>query len=110
MKPSSLVLRRAARENVLVVQCANLSPIRLRAAGFSIQRREKLATGIVKFFNTDKGYGFIKPEDGSEDVFVHVSAVQNSGMDKLVQGMRVGFEVGTDKRTGKAKATSVRVL
>ncbi len=66
--------------------------------------------GIVKFFNEDRGYGFIKPEDGSEDVFVHVSAVQSSGMDKLVQGMRVAFELGADKKTGKAKATSVRVL
>jgi cold shock protein len=67
-------------------------------------------TGIVKFFNSERGYGFIKPDGGGEDVFVHLSAVQASGFEKLVQGMRVGFEVGPDKKTGKAKAISVRAL
>lgn len=61
-----------------------------------------MITGTVKFFNTTKGYGFIAPEDGSKDVFVHISAVERSGMGPLVEGQKVSFEVQADARGPKA--------
>ena len=61
-----------------------------------------MQTGTVKFFNTTKGYGLIKPEDGGKDVFVHISAVERSGMQSLSEGQRVSFDVQPDKRGPKA--------
>jgi CspA family cold shock protein len=52
-----------------------------------------MATGTVKFFNSTKGFGFIEPEDGSKDVFVHISAVQRAGMETLSEGQRIQYEV-----------------
>ena len=60
--------------------------------------------GTVKFFNMQKGYGFIQPSDGSKDVFVHISAVQRSGMQSLVEGQKVSFEVVTER--GKPAAAN----
>lgn len=65
-----------------------------------------MATGTVKFFDAGKGFGFIQPEDGSKDVFVHISAVQNAGMDTLSEGQRVSFEVITER--GKLAASSLK--
>ncbi|MET4691149.1 cold-shock protein [Sinorhizobium fredii] len=67
-----------------------------------------MATGTVKFFNGDKGFGFITPEDGGADVFVHVSALQDGN--SLSEGQRVSYEVGQDRKTGKSRAENVRVL
>jgi CspA family cold shock protein len=67
-----------------------------------------VTTGIVKFFNTQKGYGFIAPEGGGGDVFVHISAVERAGMTTLNEGMRVNFEIETDQRRGKTNATNLR--
>jgi CspA family cold shock protein len=67
-----------------------------------------VSTGIVKFFNTQKGYGFIAPEGGGGDVFVHISAVERAGMTTLNEGMRVNFELETDQRRGKTNATNLR--
>src|SRR3546814_2643854 len=61
-----------------------------------------MITGTVKFVNTTKGFGFIAPEDGSKDVFVHISAVERSGMPSLVEGQKVSFEVQADPRGPKA--------
>lgn len=66
-----------------------------------------MPTGTVKFFKTDKGYGFITPEDGSRDVFVHVSAVQSSGLTSISEGQRLNFEVQQDTRGPKAVNLSV---
>ncbi len=65
-------------------------------------------TGTVKFFNSDKGYGFIKPDDGGRDVFVHVSAVMSSGLGTLNEGQRVSFEVEPDKRGKGPKAVNLQ--
>lgn len=65
-----------------------------------------MPTGTVKFFNTAKGFGFIQPEDGSKDVFVHVSAVQAAGMQTLREGQRVSFEIKTER--GKTAATNLK--
>jgi len=64
--------------------------------------------GTVKWFNGQKGYGFIEPEDGSKDVFVHISAVERAGMQSLNEGQKVSFEVVADRRTGKSSADNLR--
>lgn len=63
-----------------------------------------MATGTVKWFNGQKGYGFIQPDEGGADVFVHISAVQNSGMTGLDEGQKISYEIIKDKRTGKSAA------
>lgn len=64
-------------------------------------------TGTVKFFNNEKGFGFIRPDDGSRDVFVHVSAVTSSGIGTLAEGQRVAFDVEPDKRGKGPKAVNL---
>jgi cold shock protein len=66
--------------------------------------------GTVKWFNNQKGFGFIAPEEGSKDVFVHISAVERAGMSTLNEGQKVSFDVVTDRRTGKAAADNLRAL
>ncbi|WP_297296911.1 cold-shock protein [uncultured Methylovirgula sp.] len=67
-----------------------------------------MPVGTVKFFNDQKGYGFIQPESGGKDVFVHVSAVERSGLRGLVEGQKVSFEVETDRRSGKPSAVNLQ--
>jgi CspA family cold shock protein len=64
--------------------------------------------GTVKFFNASKGYGFITPDDGGKDIFVHVTAVEQSGMATLSDGMRISFEVEPDKRGKGPKAVELQ--
>ena len=66
-----------------------------------------MITGTVKFFNNDKGYGFIAPEDGSNDAFVHISAVERAGMATLTKDQRVSYELETDRR-GKTSAVNLQ--
>lgn len=61
-----------------------------------------MTTGTVKFFNAQKGFGFISPEDGNKDVFVHATAVEQAGMRTLAEGQRVSFDIQPDKRGSKA--------
>jgi len=65
-----------------------------------------MATGTVKFFNTQKGYGFIQPDDGSKDVFVHITAVEKAGMRSLVEGQKVSFEILVER--GKQAACNLQ--
>lgn len=67
-----------------------------------------MKTGTVKWFNATKGYGFIKPEDGSKDVFVHVSALQKAGLTELQEGQNLSFELESNK--GKTSAVNLKVL
>jgi len=67
-------------------------------------------TGTVKFFNTTKGFGFIQPDNGSTDVFVHISAVQRAGMQTLSEGQKVSFEVVRDNRSGKSAAENLSAV
>ena len=64
--------------------------------------------GTVKFYNETKGFGFIAPDDGGKDVFVHATALERAGMRGLVEGQKVSFEVQTDQRSGKASATNLQ--
>jgi CspA family cold shock protein len=68
-----------------------------------------MATGTVKWFNTQKGYGFIQPDDGGRDVFVHISAVQRAGLESLHDGQKISYEMATDRRTGKQSADQLKV-
>jgi CspA family cold shock protein len=68
-----------------------------------------MATGTVKWFNTAKGFGFIQPDDGGTDVFVHISAVSQAGLDALNEGDQVEYEMEQDRRSGKLAATSIIV-
>ena len=64
--------------------------------------------GTVKWFNNQKGFGFIQPEAGGKDVFVHISAVERAGMSTLNEGQKVSFDVVADRRTGKSVAENLR--
>lgn len=67
-----------------------------------------MPTGTVKWFNETKGYGFIQPDSGGKDVFVHVSAVERSGMRGLAEGQKVSYELETDRKSGKESAGNLK--
>ncbi len=69
-----------------------------------------MATGTVKWFNATKGYGFIQPDDGGKDVFVHISAVERAGLGTLRDGQKIGFEERTDPKRGKSSAENLQAL
>ena len=66
-----------------------------------------MASGTVKLFNSTKGFGFIQPDNGGADVFVHISAVERAGLSTLVEGQKINFEIEQDRRTGKSSAVSL---
>jgi CspA family cold shock protein len=66
-----------------------------------------MATGTVKWFNSQKGFGFIQPSDGSKDVFVHISAVERAGMSDLREGQKINFELKEDRMRGKVSAENL---
>ena len=67
-----------------------------------------MATGTVKWFNATKGFGFIAPDDGGNDVFVHISAVERAGMQYLTEGQKVEFDLVADRRSGKMSADNLK--
>ncbi len=67
-----------------------------------------MTQGTVKWFNDQKGFGFIQPDDGSKDVFVHISAVERAGMRSLSEGQKVSYEIVADRRTGKSSADNLK--
>jgi CspA family cold shock protein len=67
-----------------------------------------MTIGTVKWFNSTKGFGFIQPDDGGKDVFVHVSAVERSGMGGLGEGQKVSFEMERDRKTGRESAVDLK--
>ncbi len=69
-----------------------------------------MTVGTVKWFNSQKGFGFIQPDDGGKDAFVHISAVERAGMTDLREGQKVDFELVTDQRTGKASAEKLQTV
>jgi CspA family cold shock protein len=69
-----------------------------------------MTQGTVKWFNGQKGFGFIQPDDGSKDVFVHISAVERAGMQNLNEGQKVSYEVVADRKTGKSSADNLRAV
>ena len=69
-----------------------------------------MTTGVVKWFNGQKGFGFIQPNDGGNDVFVHISAVERAGRTELGEGQKVSFELKTDKMRGKTSAENLALI
>ncbi|KFG67615.1 MULTISPECIES: cold-shock protein [Microvirga] len=67
-----------------------------------------MATGTVKWFNETKGYGFIQPDNGGKDVFVHISAVERAGLRSLQDGQKISYEIEQDRRSGKESATNLQ--
>ncbi|WP_363348471.1 cold-shock protein [Methylocystis echinoides] len=68
-----------------------------------------MQTGTVKWFNSNKGFGFIQPEAGGPDVFVHISAIERAGLPSLAEGQKVGYELFVDKRSGKFSADMLQL-
>lgn len=68
-----------------------------------------MATGTVKWFNGQKGFGFIQPDDGSNDVFVHISAVERAGLSGLAEGQKLSYELKADTKRGKSSAENLKV-
>jgi CspA family cold shock protein len=69
-----------------------------------------MSQGTVKWFNSQKGFGFIQPDDGGRDVFVHISAVERAGMSNLREGQKISYEVIADRKTGKSSADRLRAV
>ena len=67
-----------------------------------------MSMGTVKWFNATKGFGFIQPDDGGNDVFVHISAVERAGLGTLREGQKISYEIVTDRRSGKSSADNLR--
>jgi len=67
-----------------------------------------MASGSVKWFNATKGFGFIQPDDGGQDVFVHISAVERAGLRDLRDGQKISYEIVQDKRSGKSSADNLK--
>jgi CspA family cold shock protein len=69
-----------------------------------------MATGTVKWFNPTKGFGFIQPDGGGTDVFVHISAVERAGLRDLNEGQKISYEIVADKRSGKSSADNLKAV
>ena len=69
-----------------------------------------MAKGTVKWFNSQKGFGFIAPDGGGPDVFVHISAVERAGLSSLNEGQKVSFEITTDRKNGKSSADQLKAI
>jgi CspA family cold shock protein len=95
-----------------------LSPDRLSGIAFSAApigfgyylEGQNMPTGTVKWFNGTKGFGFIQPDSGGTDVFVHISAVERAGMRDLNEGQKISYEIVADKRSGKSSADNLKAV
>ena len=76
----------------------------------SAEKGFPMASGTVKWFNAQKGFGFIAPDDGGNDAFVHISAVERSGLNDLREGQKVSFELVSDRKSGKMSADNLKLL
>jgi cold shock protein len=104
---SSFGLLSQALERRTAFRSVSSSDVAASSCDMLIRRRTIMTIGTVKWFNTQKGYGFIQPEDGSKDVFVHISAVERSGMGNLHEGQRLSFEFARGNQ-GKTSAVNLQ--
>jgi CspA family cold shock protein len=77
---------------------------------YTHQKELVMSQGTVKWFNGQKGFGFIQPDDGSKDVFVHVSAVERAGMHSLNEGQKISYDIVADRKSGKSSADNLRAI
>jgi CspA family cold shock protein len=84
-----------------------VSPVAMRFFNIAM-KGFTMATGTVKWFNSTKGFGFIQPDNGGADAFVHISAVERAGMRELVEGQKIGFELERDVKSGKMSACNLQ--
>ena len=96
-------------ENNCAVDCLP-SLIGPQASISTIERLLPMATGTVKWFNATKGFGFIQPDQGGPDAFVHISAVERAGMNSLNEGQKVEYELVSDRRSGKMSADNLKAV
>jgi CspA family cold shock protein len=75
-----------------------------------LSKVDSMQVGTVKFYNDQKGYGFIQPDDGSKDVFVHATALERAGMRSLTEGQKVSFDVQEDRRSGKLAVGTIQAV
>ena len=85
-----------------------LGPPALRCI-YTARKQQTMKTGTVKFYNGQKGFGFIAPDEGGNDVFVHASALERAGIRSLAEGQKVSFETAKDQRTGKIAVSTLQV-
>ncbi len=98
----------ARRKGNLLAEAAVRHLGAMRIAPLEVLEEAPMATGTVKWFNSTKGFGFIQPDDGGTDIFVHISAVERAGLRDLREGQKISFEVVADKRSGKASAENLK--
>ena len=95
-------------ENIARIEFGTCTEV-VRAYGAFAPLESEMTTGVVKWFNGQKGFGFIEPSDGSKDVFVHISAVERAGLTGLGEGQKVSFDLKTDKMRGKTSAENLQI-
>jgi CspA family cold shock protein len=81
-----------------------------RAVIYTLLKETVMSQGTVKWFNGQKGFGFIQPDDGGKDVFVHISAVERAGMSSLNEGQKITYDLVADRKTGKSSADNLRTV
>ena len=99
---SSRLISESSPESIPIISDVLITP--LRSCGHLFERNATMTNGTVKWFNPTKGFGFIQPDDGGADVFVHVSAVERSTLGSLHEGQKLSFELERDPRSGKMSA------
>jgi CspA family cold shock protein len=108
-RPNDLALRLSVGLTTFFQMSITVRRLRDRAASLNAYLKEvSMTQGTVKWFNGQKGFGFIQPDDGGKDVFVHISAVERAGMHSLNEGQKVSYEIVADRRTGKSSAENLR--
>jgi cold shock protein len=111
LRPNALASPRTARLTKTFILNLDKAAAFARPHVYSYRKKGTLmSTGSVKWFNGQKGFGFIQPDDGGKDVFVHISAVERAGMRDLNEGQKISYDVVADKRTGKASAENLRAV
>ena len=94
--------------HVMTVRVASIAGRSKKTTNLEFQEEQKMPTGTVKWFNTQKGFGFIQPDDGGKDAFVHISAVERAGASSLNEGQKVSYDLVTDR--GKTSAGNLKLL
>jgi len=98
-----------ARHSFRDIDRRSIAVRRCKSAHFA-RKEANMTTGTVKWFNTQKGFGFIQQDGGGQDIFVHISAVERAGMYDLKEGQKINFDIVADKRTGKSAADNLRAV